>query len=187
MTTSNNFRRGMVIDVDGILYQIVEFQHVKPGKGPAFVRSKLKAVLSGKVVSKTWRGGEKVTEVRVEYRIYQLLYSTDSEYVAMNPETYEQVHLNSDLVESASKYLLDNCDIKIAFIDETPILVEPPAFVNMKVIKTDPGLKGDTVSGGSKPATLESGLQVTVPLFITEGDIIRIDTRSDKYIERIST
>jgi len=177
----------MVIDVDGILYQIVEFQHVKPGKGPAFVRSKLKAILSGKIISKTWRGGEKVTEVRVEYRVYQLLYSTDDEYVAMNPDTYEQVHLHSELVGETSDYLLDNGDIKIAFVDEIPILVEPPEFVQMKVIKTDPGLKGDTVSGGSKPATLESGLQVTVPLFISEGDTIRVDTRSDKYIERIST
>ncbi len=187
MATSNDFRRGMVIDIDGILYQIVYFQHVKPGKGPAFVRSKLKGVLSGKVLDRTWRAGEKVTEVRVEHRIWELLYITDMAYVVMNPDTYEQENLDLDLVGDAAKYLIENSEVKIAFVDNIPIIVEPPDTVALKVTKTDPGLRGDTASGGSKPATLQTGLQIQVPLFIQEGDIIKIDTRNDGYLERKSS
>ena len=173
MATSNDFRRGMVIDIDSILYQIVNFQHVKPGKGPAFVRSKLKGVLSGKVLDRTWRAGEKVTEVRVEHRIWELLYITDLAYL--------------DLVGDAAKYLIENSEVKIAFVDNIPIIVEPPDTVVLKVTNTDPGLRGDTASGGSKPAILQTGLQIQVPLFIQEGDVIKIDTRNDSYIERKSS
>lgn len=187
MATSNDFRRGMVIDIDSILYQIVNFQHVKPGKGPAFVRSKLKGVLSGKVLDRTWRAGEKVTEVRVEHRIWELLYITDLAYVVMNPDTYEQENLDLDLVGDAAKYLIENSEVKIAFVDNIPIIVEPPDTVVLKVTKTDPGLRGDTASGGSKPAILQTGLQIQVPLFIQEGDVIKIDTRNDSYIERKSS
>lgn len=187
MPTSNDFRRGMVIDIDGVLCQIIEFQHVKPGKGPAFVRSKLKEVLSGKVLDRTWRAGEKVTEVRVERRVWELLYITDMEYVVMNPETYEQIHLDYDLVGDAAKYLLENSEVKIAFVDDKPIIVEPPDTVKLVVSRTDPGLRGDTASGGSKPATLQTGLQVQVPLFIQEGDVIKVDTRNNTYIERVSS
>lgn len=175
----------MVIDINGILCQIVEFQHVKPGKGAAFVRSKIKELLSGKVLDRTWRAGEKVTEVRVEHRIWELLYMTDTAYVVMNPETYDQIHLDLDMVGNASKYLLENSEVKIAFVDDNPIMVSPPDTVNLKVTETDPGLRGDTASGGSKPATLQTGLVVSVPLFIQNGDIIKIDTRSDSYLERI--
>jgi elongation factor P len=185
--TSNDFRRGMVIDVDGVLCQIVEFQHVKPGKGAAFVRSKLKELLSGKVLDKTWRAGEKVTEVRVEHRIWELLYKTDLAYVVMNPDTYEQIHLDYDMVGDAADYLVENSEIKIAFVDERPIMVEPPDTVELKVVKTDPGLRGDTASGGSKPAVLETGLKVQVPLFIQENDTIKVDTRNDSYLERVSS
>jgi elongation factor P len=177
----------MVLDIDGVLCQIVEFQHVKPGKGPAFVRSKFKEILSGKVLDRTWRAGEKVTEVRVEHRIWELLYKTDLAFVAMNPETYEQIHLDHDLVGDASMYLVENCQVKIAFVDEKPIMVEPPDTVELEVVTTDPGLKGDTASGGSKPAVLQTGLKVQVPLFIQEKDIIRIDTRNDSYLERVSS
>ncbi|MCK5064598.1 MAG: elongation factor P [Candidatus Fermentibacteraceae bacterium] len=187
MATSNDFRRGMVIDIDSILYQIVNFQHVKPGKGPAFVRSKLKGVLSGKVLDRTWRAGEKVTEVRVEHRIWELLYITDLAYVVMNPDTYEQENLDLDLVGDAAKYLIENSEVKIAFVDNIPIIVEPPDTVVLKVTNTDPGLRGDTASGGSKPAILQTGLQIQVPLFIQEGDVIKIDTRNDSYIERKSS
>ena len=187
MPTSNDFRRGMVIDVEGVLCQIVEFQHVKPGKGAAFVRSRLKELLSGKVIDKTWRAGEKVTEVRVEHRTWELLYKTDHAFVVMNPDTFEQIHLDNDLVGDAANYLIENCQIKIAFVDDRPIMVEPPDTIELRVVETDPGLKGDTASGGSKPAVLETGLKVQVPLFIQENDVIKVDTRNDSYLERVSS
>jgi len=187
LPTSNDFRRGMVIDVDGTLCQIVEFQHVKPGKGAAFVRSKLKEVISGKVLDKTWRAGEKVTEVRVERRIWELLYRTDLAWVAMDPETYEQINLDDDLVGDAVYYLKENGEVKIVFVDGRPIMVEPPDTVELRVIKTDPGLRGDTASGGSKPAELETGLKVQVPLFVQENDVIKVDTRTNAYLERVSS
>ena len=187
MPTSNDFRRGMVLDIDGVLFQIVEFQHVNPGKGAAFVRSKIKALISGKVLDRTWRAGEKVTEVRVEHRTWELLYMTDTAYIVMNPDTFEQIHLDHNQVGDASKYLVENCEVKIAFVDNKPIMVEPPDTVELEVIKTDPGLRGDTASGGSKPATLQTGLKVQVPLFIQEKDIVKIDTRNDSYMERISS
>lgn len=187
MTTSNDFRRGMVIDIDGVLCQIVEFQHVNPGKGAAFVRSRIKELISGKVLDRTWRAGEKITEVRVEHRIWELLYMTDMEYVVMNPDTYDQIHLDLDQVGDASNYLIENSKVKIAFVDDKPIMVEPPDTVELEVVETDPGLRGDTASGGSKPAVLETGLRVQVPLFIQEKDLIRIDTRNNSYLERVSS
>lgn len=186
MPTSNDFRRGMVLDIDGVLCQIVDFQHVKPGKGAAFVRSKIKELLSGKVLDRTWRAGEKVTEVRVEHRVWEYLYRTDMAFVAMNPDTYEQIHLDLEMVGHAAQYLVENSQIKIAFVDDSPIMIEPPDTVELKVVKTDPGLRGDTASGGNKPAELETGLMVQVPLFIQEGDILKIDTRNDSYLERVS-
>jgi len=187
VTTSNDFRRGMVIDIDGVLCQIVEFQHVNPGKGAAFVRSRIKELISGKVLDRTWRAGEKITEVRVEHRIWELLYMTDMEYVVMNPDTYDQIHLDLDQVGDASNYLIENSKVKIAFVDDKPIMVEPPDTVELEVVETDPGLRGDTASGGSKPAVLETGLRVQVPLFIQEKDLIRIDTRNNSYLERVSS
>ena len=186
MPTSNDFRRGMVLDIDGVLCQIVEFQHVKPGKGAAFVRSKIKELLSGKVLDRTWRAGEKVTEVRVEHRVWEYLYRTDLAFVAMNPDTYEQIHLDLEMVGDAAQYLVENSEIKIAFVDDSPIMIEPPDTVELEVVKTDPGLRGDTASGGNKPAELQTGLTVQVPLFIQEGDIIKVDTRNDSYLERVS-
>lgn len=187
MATTNDFRRGMVIDNGGNLCQVVEFQHVNPGKGAAFVRSRLKEVLSGKVLDKTWRAGEKVTEVRVEHRIWEYLYKDDLSFVVMDPDTYEQIHLSQDLVGTAAMYLVENCKMKIAFVDGNPILVEAPDTVELEVTSTDPGLKGDTASGGSKPATLQTGLVIQVPLFIQEGEFIRVDTRNNSYLERVSS
>lgn len=187
MTTSNEFRRGMVIDNDGILCQVVEHQHVNPGKGAAFVRSRLKELLSGKVIDKTWRAGEKVTEVRVEHRVWEYLYRDDTAFVVMDPETYEQINLDQDLVGDASFYIIENCRIKIAFVEGKPILVEPPDTIELTISSTDPGLRGDTASGGSKPATLETGLVVQVPLFIQEGETIRVDTRTNSYLERVTS
>lgn len=186
MATSNDFRKGMVLDVDGTLFQVIEFLHVKPGKGAAFVRSKLKDVLTGRVLDRTWRAGEKVEEVRLERRVYQLLYHTEDEFVVMDPRSYEQLSLSPSMVGDAAKYLTDNSEVEILFVGETPIMVESPSFVNLTIKETDPGLKGDTASGGSKPAVLETGLVVQVPLFVKEGETIRIDTRSDTYLERVN-
>ncbi len=185
MATSNDFRRGMVLDIAGKFYQITEFQHVNPGKGAAFVRSKMKDVVQGKVIEKTWRAGEKVTEIRLERRAYQLLYHTDDTFTVMDPDTYEQIDLSADLVGSAVDYLTDNCQIDVLSVSDKPIMVEAPNFVELLVTKSDPGLKGDTATGGSKPATLETGVIVQVPLFVKEGEKIRVDTRTGQYMERV--
>ncbi|MCK5037230.1 MAG: elongation factor P [Candidatus Sabulitectum sp.] len=185
MATSNDFRRGMVLDISGKYYQIIEFQHVNPGKGAAFVRSKMKDVVSGKVIDKTWRAGERVTEIRLERRIYQLLYHTDESYTVMDPDTYEQIDLSSDLVGNAANYLTDNCQVDVLSVEERPIMVEAPNFVELFITKSDPGLKGDTATGGTKPATLETGVVVQVPLFVKEGEKIRVDTRTGQYMERV--
>lgn len=187
MITSNDLRRGVVIEVDGVLFEVVEFQHVKPGKGPAFVRSKLKDVYSGKVIDRTWRAGEKVKDVRLERRSFELLYGTEDGLVVMDPVSFEQITLESRVVGGASRYLVENSTLDVLFNGLEPILVEPPNFVELLIVTTDPGLKGDTASGGSKPATLETGLVVQVPLFIREGERIRIDTRTDTYIERVKS
>ncbi|OPX29924.1 MAG: elongation factor P [Gemmatimonadaceae bacterium 4484_173] len=185
MATSNDFRRGMVLNIDGRYFQITEFQHVNPGKGAAFVRSKMKDVVQGKVIEKTWRAGEKVTEVRLERRSYQLLYHTEDSYTVMDPDTYEQIDLSGDLVGSASDFLTDNCQIDVLSVEGRPIMVEAPNFVELSITKSDPGLKGDTATGGTKPATLETGVVVQVPLFVKEGEKIRVDTRTGQYMERV--
>jgi len=185
MATSNDFRRGMVLNIDGRYFQITEFQHVNPGKGAAFVRSKMKDVVQGKVIEKTWRAGEKVTEVRLERRSYQLLYHTDDSYTVMDPDTYEQIDISVDLVGGASEFLTDNCQIDVLSVEDRPIMVEAPNFVELLITKSDPGLKGDTATGGTKPATLETGVVVQVPLFVKEGEKIRVDTRTGQYMERV--
>ncbi|MBN1435373.1 elongation factor P [Candidatus Fermentibacterales bacterium] len=185
MITTNDFRKGMIIEMeDGSLWQVLEFQHVKPGKGGAFVRSKLKEILSGKVVDRTWRAGEKVQDVRIERRALEFLYRSDDQFCLMDPVSFEQVFLGLDLVGRAVDYMIENTSVDVLFHGSTPIIVEPPMFVELRVRRTDPGLRGDTASGGSKPAEMETGLVVQVPLFIREGDLIRIDTRTDAYIER---
>lgn len=186
MATSNDLRKGMVLDIDGTLFSVVEFLHVKPGKGAAFVRSKIRDVLTGRVLDKTWRAGERVEEVRLERRVYQLLYHSDDEHVVMDPRSFEQISLTRALVGDAAKYLTDNCEVELLFVGETPIVVESPSFVNLAIVETDPGLRGDTASGGTKPAVLETGLVVQVPLFVKEGETIRVDTRTDTYLERVN-
>jgi len=185
MATSNDFRRGMVLDIDGKYYQITEFQHVNPGKGAAFVRSKMKDVIHGKVIERTWRAGEKVTEVRLERRVYQLLYHTDDSYTVMDPGTYDQIDLSGELVGSAADFLTDNCQVDVLSVGDKPIMVEAPNSVELLITKSDPGLKGDTATGGTKPATLETGVVVQVPLFVKEGEKIRVDTRTGQYMERV--
>jgi elongation factor P len=185
MATSNDFYNGMVLRRDGKLYTIVEFLHVKPGKGGAFVRSKLKEVRSGRVLEVTWRAGEKVDDVRLERQKAQFLYADDA-YHFMKLDNFEQLALERDLIGADKAALLkDGLEVEMLLDGTEPVIVELPNFVELKVATTDPGVKGDTVSGGSKPATLETGATVQVPLFIEEGDTVRIDTRSCQYVSRV--
>ena len=177
------FRKGLKIELDGQPYNIVEFQHVKPGKGGAFVRTKLKHLRLGRVVDRTFRAGEKVGLVDYEQRSMQYLYKDDN-YHFMNLETYEQIALDPDVVADAANWLKETMEVDVLLINGEPAGVEVPNFVELQVVKTDPGLRGDTASGGSKPATLETGAVVQVPLFINQGEILRIDTRTGTYIER---
>ncbi|MEX0721294.1 MAG: elongation factor P [Balneolaceae bacterium] len=183
--STSDFRNGLVLDLDGELYSITEFQHVKPGKGPAFVRTKLKGILNGKNIDKTWRSGENAYSVRVERHEYQYLYNDGLMYYFMHKETYEQIPINANqverkdfLVEGQTSSILLNAD------DDQVLYAEPPDQIEAVISQTDPGLKGDTAQGGSKPATLESGAVVQVPLFINEGEKIRVDTRTGEYLER---
>ena len=178
------FRKSLKIEVDGTPYTIVDFQHVKPGKGGAFVRTKLKHLRLGTVVDRTFRSGEKFELVNFEQQPMQFLYR-DDRFHFMNLKTYEQIALAPDDVGDAADYLKENMEVEILNVNDAPIGVELPTFVELQVVKTDPGLRGDTASGGSKPATLETGAVVQVPLFINEGDVLRIDTRTGAYIERV--
>lgn len=183
--STSDFRNGLVINMDGELYSITEFQHVKPGKGPAFVRTKLKGILNGKNIDKTWRSGENTESVRIERNPYQYLYNDGQLYYFMDKETYEQIGVSANQVEKKD-FLIEgqDCTILLNADDDEVLYAEPPDHIIATVAQTDPGLKGDTAQGGSKPATLESGAVVQVPLFITEGEQIRVDTRTSTYIER---
>lgn len=185
MIAANDLRRGVVFELDGSLYQVLEFQHVKPGKGPAFVRTRIREIRTGKTVDRSWRSEERVRDVRLERRTYEMLYRSEDGIVVMDPGSYEQLTLEAATVGDAEKYLVENTRMEVLFNGSEPILVEPPNFVDLVVVSTDPGLRGDTASGGSKPATLETGLVVQVPLFIREGEKLKIDTRTDTYIERV--
>jgi elongation factor P len=174
-----------VIKIDGELYKVIWFQHHKPGKGGAVVRTKLKNLLRDAVVEKTFRAGEDLEDVMIETRPAQLLYQEGTDYVFMDTETYEQFHVPEEVVDEAKKYLKNEMVCDLSFYDGQVISVEPPMFVELVIVETDPGVRGDTVSGGSKPATLETGAVVQVPLFVQVGEKIRVDTRDDRYIERV--
>ena len=184
MTTTNDFRNGMAISLDGVLMTVVEFQHVKPGKGGAFVRSKLKNVKTGAVIEKTWRAGERVEEARLERIPMQLLYRDGDLFHVMDQETYEQMALPSNLFKDFSSLLKDGETVSVLMYDGKPVVVEPPTFVLLEVAQTDPGFKGDTAQGATKSATLETGAVVSVPLFVETGDVLKIDTRTKSYVER---
>jgi len=185
MADTSSFRNGMVLDIDGHLVQIAYFQHVKPGKGPAFVRTKLKNVLSGAVVEKTFRSGEKVTEVRLVRRPMQYSYTDGTLYYFMDMETYEMTPVSAATIgERELTYLQENMECEGLTRDGSVLSVELPQFVELEVVETDPGLKGDTAQGGTKPATLATGAIVQVPLFIERGEVIRVDRTVDKYLER---
>jgi elongation factor P len=171
--------------VDGAIYRIMAFQHVKPGKGGAFVRTKLRKASDGAVIDKTFRAGEKFRPVRTETRKMQYLYDSGDSAVFMDSRDYEQLELPRDVAGDAMKWVQPNDEVDLLFVDERPTGVQVASAVEMAIVKTDPGLKGDTASGGgTKPATLESGVQVEVPLFVNEGDLVRVDTRTGEYVSR---
>ncbi|MCG6987611.1 MAG: elongation factor P [Gemmatimonadetes bacterium] len=187
MASTADFRNGMVLEIDGDLWTITYFQHVKPGKGGAFVRTKLKNVLSGNVVDRTYRAGEKVTDVRLERRPVTYSYTDGDLYYFMDTNTYEQIPLAHDVIgEDQLKYLKENMECEGLVHDERVIAVELPNFVELEVTETEPGVRGDTAAGATKPAKLETGAVVQVPLFVEEGDVIRVDRREDKYLTRVT-
>jgi elongation factor P len=184
VATTNDLKNGMTLNIDGQLWNVVEFQHVKPGKGGAFVRTKLKNVLSGKVVDRTFNAGVRVEQASVDKREMQYLYREGDDFVFMDTQDYDQPHISGDVVGDAANYLLEEQMAVIAFNEGTPLYVELPAAVELTVSQTDPGLQGDRSTGGTKPATLETGAQIQVPLFITSGEKIRVDTRTGQYLGR---
>ncbi|MGC1454298.1 MAG: elongation factor P [Nitrospirota bacterium] len=183
--STTEFRNGLKIEIDGEPYVIVEFQHVKPGKGGAFVRTKFKSLKSGNVTDKTFRAGEKVDVPDLEEKTMQYLYGADKDRIFMDTTSYEQVSLNEKQLGDSINYLKENMEIKVLYHKGMPINIEVPMFVELAIAKTDPGVRGDTASGGSKPATLETGAVVKVPLYMNEGDVIKVDTRTGTFIERV--
>jgi elongation factor P len=185
MTTTNDFRTGMAVEIDGTLYSVVEFQHVKPGKGGAFVRTKLKNMATGRVTDKTFNAGEKIKDVRIDRVEMQYLYGSGDDYHFMNSETYDQIMLPGAMVEDIASMMKENTIVTVQMHDGQPIAMELPTFVDLEIVETAPGVKGDTVSGGSKPATLETGKVIQVPLFIEQGTVVRVDTRTGEYVSRV--
>ena len=183
--TTADFKNGIAIQYEGKRWVIISFQHVKPGKGGAFVRTKLKELESGRVVDYTFRSGEKFDDVRVERKTMQYLYNADGLFYFMDNDSYEQIELDADFVGEAAKWLLENDPVEVMTADGDYIGVDPPMFIEVEVTETEPGFKGDTVSGGGKPATLSTGAQVTVPMFINVGDKVKIDTRDGRYVTRV--
>lgn len=184
MISSNDFRPGVTIEVDNQVWQVVDFQHVKPGKGAAFVRAKIKNLQTGAVIERTFNAGEKLPKAQVDRRPMQYLYADGDSFNFMDTETYDQVMLTKDQLTEALNFLKENMEITVLFFNGTIIGVELPNSVDLTVVETDPGIRGDTATGGTKPAKLETGYVVKVPMFINEGDVLRIDTRSGAYIER---
>jgi len=180
----NDLRKGLTIQVDGEIYSVVDFLHVKPGKGAAFVRTTLRNVRTGQTIERTFRAGERVDRAHIETREMQYLYNTGDEYTFMDTETYEQVTLTKDQLGDAHYYLKENMNILIQFFEGQAIGVELPTAVELQVVHTEPGFKGDTATGATKPATLETGLVVQVPLFVNVGDMVKIDTRTGEYLSR---
>ncbi|MHB8895559.1 MAG: elongation factor P [Candidatus Geothermincolia bacterium] len=185
MASTSDFRNGLVLDINGQLMRIIEFQHVKPGKGAAFVRTKLKNVETGQVVDKTFRAGEKVEEAVLEHKKMQYLYKDGDNFVFMDLETYEQTHVPGETVGDTANFLVENQELSVFIRNGKAVTMELPAAVRLQVEKAEPGLKGDTSSGATKPITLETGLVIQAPLFVNEGDSVKVDTRTGRYIERV--
>ena len=185
MISVNDLKTGLTLELDNGLWSVVEFLHVKPGKGAAFVRSKLKNVETGQVVEKTFRAGEKVAKAMLDRREMQYLYKEGKDFIMMDMESYEQLQLSDAQVGDGVKYLKENMIIQVLLHDSRVICVDIPAYVELEVVDTPPAEKGNTAQGGSKPATLETGAVVNVPFFISNGDVIRVDTRSNEYLDRV--
>ncbi|NUS11961.1 MAG: elongation factor P [Streptomyces sp.] len=187
MATTNDLKNGLVLKLDGgQLWTVVEFQHVKPGKGPAFVRTKLKHVLSGKVVDKTFNAGVKVETANVDKRGMQFSYKDGSDFVFMDTETYDQISITPEVVGDAANYLLEGFEAVVAMYEGAPLYIELPASVELVIEYTEPGVQGDRSTGGSKPARLETGYEIGVPLFITTGEKVKVDTRTGDYLGRVN-
>jgi elongation factor P len=186
MATSNDLKNGMVLSIDNQLWTVIEFQHVKPGKGPAFVRTKLKNVITGKVFDRTLNAGVKIDTATVDKREMQYLYSDGDGFVFMDTQDYDQITLSNTLVGDAANYLLENQQAIVAIHEGNPIYVELPASVVLEITFTEPGLQGDRSSGGTKPATVETGLQIQVPLFVEQGTKVKVDTRTGEYLGRVT-
>jgi elongation factor P len=186
VATTNDLKNGLVLNLDGQLWTVVEFQHVKPGKGGAFVRTKLKNVLSGKVVDKTFNAGVKVETANVDKREMQYLYKDGADFVFMDVATYDQLNVSEAVVGDAAKYMLENQNAIVATHDGVPLYVELPAAVVLEITYTEPGLQGDRSTGGTKPATLETGTEIQVPLFLEAGTKVRVDTRDGSYLGRVN-
>jgi elongation factor P len=186
VATTNDLKNGLVLNIDGVLWTVVEFQHVKPGKGGAFVRTKLKNVLTGKVVDRTFNAGLKIETATVDKREMQYLYKDDDDWVFMDTQTYDQVHVPTPVVGDMSRYLLENQNATVATHEGVPIYIELPASVELMITYTEPGLQGDRSTGGTKPATLETGAEIQVPLFIESDTKVKVDTRDGSYLGRIN-
>ncbi len=186
MATTNDLKNGLVLNIDGQLWTVVEFQHVKPGKGPAFVRTKLKHVLSGKVVDKTFNAGVKVETANVDRRDYQYLYRDGEDWVFMDTSSYDQVHVQDAVVGDNAKWMLEGQSVILAAHDGAPLYIELPASVELMITYTEPGLQGDRSTGGTKPATLETGAEIAVPLFIENNTKVKVDTRDGSYLGRVN-
>ena len=185
MITAGDFRNGVTFELDNNIFQIVEFQHVKPGKGAAFVRTKLKNIITGATVEKTFNPSDKMPKAHIERKDMEYLYSDGDLYYFMDVETYEQIPLGKETVGDSLKFVKENVVVKILSHKGNVFGIEPPIFVELEVTETEPGFKGDTATGATKPATLETGATVKVPLFVNTGDIVRIDTRTQEYMERV--
>ncbi len=185
MYSTSDFRRGLKIELDGEPYIVLEFQHVKPGKGGAFVRTKIKNLNTGNVIDRTFKSGDKVDKPDMEEKEMQFLYRSGDEYYFMDSSSYEQQFIHQDNLQGVRDFLEENVQVTVLFHNGKPITVELPNFVELVVVNTDPGVKGDTASGGTKPAELETGASIQVPLFIKQGEKIRIDTRTGQYVERV--
>ena len=185
MISSNDFRPGVHVLLDGEMYVIIASDHVKVGRGPAYVKAKIRNTKTGATTERTFRAGERVPHVFLERKTMQYLYTTGEEFIMMDKTTYEQLPLPRALLGDAVRFLAENLDVTVVFHDDTPIGVEMPTSVDLRIVETAPGFRGDTVSGGSKPATLQTGAVVQVPLFVMVGEVVRIDTRTGTYIERV--
>lgn len=185
MVTASDFRNGVTIEVDGKVCQVIEFQHVKPGKGAAFVRTKLKDIINGGVIETTYRPTEKFPQAHIERKDMQYLYNDGDLYNFMDTESYEQIAVNKDIIGDSMKFVKENEMCKVNSYNGNVFAIEPPLFVELEITETEPGFKGDTATGATKPATVETGAQVSVPLFVNQGDTIKIDTRTGEYLSRV--